>query len=208
MEQGPSENDLSDLVRRAQGGDDDARNALFEHYLEPVLRQVRNRMSVPLRRRMESIDLVQTGMREALQGIGRFEWQGPGSFYRWLVTIVDHKIRQKARHWKTKKRSAHGEIPIARGGDGSGEIPVPSPDPGPASSASDSERRTLLRSRLEELDETSRTILELSMEGLSDSAIGERTGQSRDMVLRARVAAIRRLAFKLKGLEEERPEDE
>jgi RNA polymerase sigma factor (sigma-70 family) len=46
---------------------------------------------------VEPQDLVQDGWMRALKGLGRFQYNGPGSFRRWLKTEIARSAKDAAR---------------------------------------------------------------------------------------------------------------
>jgi len=86
-----------DLVRRAQGGEEDARERLVTRYLNRVLRAVRARMGSHVRRQCESGDIVQEAFIVALRRLDDFEIREEATFLSWMRTIVENQIRDKAK---------------------------------------------------------------------------------------------------------------
>jgi RNA polymerase sigma factor (sigma-70 family) len=205
------QDDLQPLIDRARAGDVEAAGKLFEVVQEPVLRWVRARISDPLRRREESLDLVQTGIRQALAGLERFEWQGPGSFHRWLCRVVEHQMARHARYWMAAQRDAR-EVPIecdplsgesARSARAAPEVD----EPGPRTRVLEGEQRELLREGVRGLPENERSVVDLSLQGLSDSEIAERLEMSKSAVQRARATAVRKLSLRMRSKCEEGREE-
>lgn len=97
-----------DLVRRAQGGDVDAWDNLYQRNRDALLFTIRCRMGTALRGRLESEDVLQSVIKDALTDIRRFRSRGPGSLVRWLHACAIHKIQSKAARWNAQKR--RGEV--------------------------------------------------------------------------------------------------
>lgn len=109
-EPGPTEA----LIRRAQAGDEQALNDLFDSHYEELRRFVRRRLGPGLRRQVDdSQDILHSAMRGALKSLPDFTPEGDDAWLRWMGTIITHKIASKARHWRAQKR---GEGRIAVGG--------------------------------------------------------------------------------------------
>ena len=86
------------LVGAAQGGDEQAREALFALYLPRVARMVAARMGVARRAlSADCEDLAQEALLRAFAGLDRFEMRTPGAFAHWLETIVLNCVRQRHR---------------------------------------------------------------------------------------------------------------
>ena len=110
--------ETSALVDRAQAGDADALNELFQRYHGTMVDLARRRLGPRLRQKEEADDLAQTTFREATRDFGRYEYRGEGSLLRWLVQILQNKIRDKAEYYSAGKRDISRERqPDARPGD-------------------------------------------------------------------------------------------
>ncbi|WP_239333919.1 sigma-70 family RNA polymerase sigma factor [Frankia sp. CiP3] len=91
------ETDITDLVRRAQEGDNEAFGRLYDSYLELVFRYVFYRVGS----RAMAEDIVSETFLRALRGIRTFTWQGH-DIGAWFITIarnliIDHKKSRRAR---------------------------------------------------------------------------------------------------------------
>lgn len=99
------ENHSADLVRRAQGGDRSAFDALIQRCQERLLRLVRARMGTLLRGHEQSEDLVQSALREAVEALPTFQYSGEGSFLRWLTAVAQHKVAHHVRDLQRARRN-------------------------------------------------------------------------------------------------------
>ena len=86
-----------DLVEKAQASDRSAFNRLSSESGSRLTAFVRSRLGEALRSRHEVEDVVQETLLRAYRSIGRFQWQGDGSFLRWAISIADLLIRDLAR---------------------------------------------------------------------------------------------------------------
>jgi RNA polymerase sigma factor (sigma-70 family) len=93
-----------DLLRAAQAGDRASFDELLRRSQPRLLRLVRARMGSVLRGIEDSADLAQSAMVEAVRALPRFQYTGPGSFLRWLSTIVESKIRHHVRDLQRQRR--------------------------------------------------------------------------------------------------------
>lgn len=106
------EADLSlDLVRRIQGGDRGAWNALYARYHDRLLFAIRCRMGPELRCRIQSEDVLQSVVKDAVQDLLQFEPRGPRSLEHYLHVCVLNKIRSKAVYFGADKRA--GDRPLS-----------------------------------------------------------------------------------------------
>jgi RNA polymerase sigma-70 factor (subfamily 1) len=107
------------LVDRAQAGDVEALNQLFTRYYETMLDVARRRLGARLRAKEEPADLAQTTFREAHRDFNNYRYQGEGSLLRWLIQILQNKIRDRAEFYSAGKRDLSKErsmeVPIEGG---------------------------------------------------------------------------------------------
>ncbi len=103
---GPSDAvDLStEIVRRIQSGDESAWDALYRRYRDPLLLSIRCRLGAALRSRLQSEDVLQSVVKDALTDLARFEPRGEGSLGHYLHVCVLNKIRNKADHFGASRR--------------------------------------------------------------------------------------------------------
>jgi RNA polymerase sigma-70 factor (ECF subfamily) len=93
-----------ELLQRAQQGDAEARNRLFERYQPRIFQIIRILMGEGLRQSVDSGDLVQETMLEALRRLDGFEPRGPGSLIGWFKTLAHSVICAAADRRQAKKR--------------------------------------------------------------------------------------------------------
>ena len=112
-----------DLVLGAQNGVAGARDELFQRYSTRILGIVRARLGPGLRANLESRDIAQEALIEALQSLATYESQDDSSLIRWLAQIVEHRILAKAKYHGAARRSAAREVAI-HGHGPDGESPI------------------------------------------------------------------------------------
>jgi len=148
------------LVRRAQAGDRDALQPLFERYYQRVLRIVRVRLGPPLRSRLDSGDIVQETFLAALQGFNRFELRDEAALIHWLSVLAENRIRDAADFHHADKRHPGREVPLVLpGGSGSIHVDPASTGPGPADGVALGEDVQRLEAALDGLPEDLREII-------------------------------------------------
>ena len=153
--------ETQDLVVRAQRGDVAAREALFERSVAPVLAVVRRRMGRRLRLRMESVDVAQSALGDALRDLDQFEGRSDRALMRWLARIVENKLKKAARAQDYGDRDAGRVRPIEpANSEGPGCEPSAA-GPGAATVALQGEQRDRLRAALARLPERERRLVEL-----------------------------------------------
>ena len=102
------------LVTMAQEGDDTALDQLCSVYGERVRRIVRFRMGPELRSQLESMDLVQEALIEAIKDLGDFTYSNDGDFLRWLSSIVENTIRDNIDRIHAAKRDVRRQVSLDR----------------------------------------------------------------------------------------------
>ena len=102
------------LVTMAQEGNDTALDQLCSVYGERVRRIVRFRMGPELRSQLESMDLVQEALIEAVKDLGDFTYSNDGDFLRWLSSIVENTIRDNIDRIHAAKRDVRRQVSLDR----------------------------------------------------------------------------------------------
>jgi RNA polymerase sigma-70 factor (subfamily 1) len=106
------------LIERVQHGDQEALNELCRRYQLRVLAAVRIRLGAGLRRKVESWDIVQEVLIDALRGVNKCDFGTDGAFLKWLNQVIENKIRDEADRQHAQKRNPAIEIPLdARSAD-------------------------------------------------------------------------------------------
>lgn len=176
------------LVARAKTGDPDALNDLFAHYHTIMVEVARRRLGPRLRLKEDPVDLAQTTFREATRDFARYEYRGPGSLLKWLIQILQNKIRDKAEFYAAGKRDSSLEVTFEApsGDDGARGAPEPSSHELSVTRAVQrDERFEYLREALVQLSpEHRRAITLVFFEGLSLREAGERMGGRSEDALR------------------------
>src|SRR5262245_31909058 len=188
-EQGSAKNEeIRELVVRAKAGDADALNELFARHHPLLLDVARRRIGARLRLKEEPDDLAQTTFREATRDFKNYEYRGPDSLVRWLMQILQNKIRDKAEFYAANKRDQTRERTLS-GTAVAGQDPTPGMDPAShdlsvTMHVQREEAFGHLRNALGELSNEHREAITLVFfEGLSLREAGERMqGRSEDAV--------------------------
>ncbi|MCK6445224.1 MAG: RNA polymerase sigma factor [Planctomycetes bacterium] len=158
-------NETEELVRRAQAGDAQALNDLFARYHSIMLEVARRKLGAKLRRKEEPDDLAQTTFREATRDFKNYEYRGEDSLLRWLIQILQNKIRDKAEFYSASKRDASHEValegPIDPERDTPTTIEPPSHDLSVTRQVQRDESFELLRQAVEQLSPEHRQAITL-----------------------------------------------
>lgn len=189
------ENQPSRTARTMQTveGDPEAEvERLLEKYLPTVRAAVARRMGRVLRAREESLDLVQSVCRRALEQGSPADFEDERRFLSWLLRIVENKIVDRYRELSALKRGGDDEQSLE------GQA---APEPGPTPSVVVQRAETVadVRAAIRSLPAELGRALELNeFEGLSYERLGERLGltpkQARLRVAKAKMLLARTLA--------------
>jgi RNA polymerase sigma-70 factor (subfamily 1) len=108
----------SALLRRARDGSASALNDLLDHNAGKLLAFIRLRMGRNLRAHLESHDILNVTMLNALQRINQFEGRGDGSLMAWLAPIALNEIRDQAAYHGRQRRDAARVVDLDDGLEG------------------------------------------------------------------------------------------
>lgn len=109
LPEGFQSDETAKQVERAQAGDAQALNDLFARYHQLMVEIARRRLGARLRQKEEPDDLAQTTFREATRDFASYQYRGEGSLVRWLIQILQNKIRDRAEFYAAGKRDASRE---------------------------------------------------------------------------------------------------
>jgi RNA polymerase sigma factor (sigma-70 family) len=86
-----------ELLKRAQLGQDEALEQLFERYLPPFRRWARYRLPGWAKGVMDTDDLVQETLLRTIQNLKTFEPRGQGALQAYLHTAMLNRVRDEIR---------------------------------------------------------------------------------------------------------------
>lgn len=204
LPEGFENDETAKLVAQAKAGDANALNELFTRYNHLMIEVARRRIGSRLRLKEEPDDLAQTTFREATRDFANYEYRGEGSLVRWLIQILQNKIRDKAEFYSASKRDLSRErsmeAPRDPQADALPTIEPPSQDLSVTMQVSRGESYQHLRVALEELSAEHRQAITLVFfEGKPLREAGEiMGGRSEDAVRMMLRRAESRLAEILK----------
>ncbi len=99
-----------ELIRQAQDGDQEAFERVFERYYERIHAIVRQRLGKALRADVESLDILQDAMIDAVRGFDNFELRDDGALTAWLAAIVENRIRGTRKYLYAAKRDRRRDV--------------------------------------------------------------------------------------------------
>ncbi len=183
------------LVALAQEGDGCALDQLCGVYVERVRRIVRFRMGPELRSYLESMDLVQEALIEAVQDLREFTYTTDGDFLHWLSSIVENTIRDHIDRIHATKRDVRRQVSLnhmaARAGKGYADAGLPVAMTTPSVVLSLREELDKLERAMDRLKPEQREVLVLAkIEGLACKEIAAKLNKSRAAVAMSLSRAI------------------
>jgi RNA polymerase sigma-70 factor (subfamily 1) len=188
-----------ELVTLAKSGDQSALDQLYRIYAERVRWIVRLRMGKELRRKLDSMDVVQDALIHVLGGMESFTYENEGDFVRWLSRIAENAFRDNRDRFYAEKRDIRKEVPLGNGGratdGGLSGVPGPVATTTPSVILSRKEDLAKLEKAIDALKPEYREVIVLTkIEGLGYQEIADRVGKSsesvRKLVSRAMTALI------------------
>jgi len=166
-----------ELLARAKDGDKDALGRALARYADPVRRIVRTRLGKPLRRMVDSGDIVQEAIIVALRNWESYDVNDEGTLIKVLAKIAERQITDQADKAAAKKRDVKREISLNGGGDDS-PFDVAKEETGALDRQIGRERRELVDECLAELPEMQRELIVLrDIAGLTWQLIAEELGK-------------------------------
>ena len=175
------------LVALAKAGDDDALNRLCRVYGERIRRIVRLRMGREIRVKLDSIDLVQDALLNALRGLGDFTYENEGDFLRWLSRIAQNTLGHHVEKLYADKRDIRREVRLDESGPTAGGRLAGTPGlvkvTTPSVIMTKKEELDKLEIAIDELKPEHKEVIVLAkIEELSYKEIGKRLDKSTDAV--------------------------
>jgi RNA polymerase sigma-70 factor (ECF subfamily) len=174
----------TDLIARAQAGDEEAFRELFERHTDDVERRMARLMPRAVRRKHSISDVVQETRLTAFGRLRDFEDRGDGSFRRWVLRIAEFKVKAAIQWYAgTAKRAVGREVTRGQRPDTAFAV---GRSPSPSQAAMAAELKGLVLEALAELPRTQQEVLRLAiLEQLTPKEIAARTGRSHDSVKKA-----------------------
>ena len=178
------------LLEKAKAGDSEALSRVFEQNRRRLAVLVHYKLPPHQRQLAEAEDVVQEVYLRAFRAIDRFHYQSPGSLIRWLSSIADHVIVDRARY-RSRERRAGEEVPFRSDSNPMGPEPLDTRTPSRLMSQAQAVERLL--DRLNALPEDYRkAILMAKIEGLSTAEMAGQLGKSREAVALLVFRAVKR----------------
>jgi len=187
------------LIERSGLGDHAARDELLAEHMDWIRNRVRQELGPALRKRVDSVDMMQEAAIRALEYGPRFVTSDPGAFRAILCRIIVNTIRDENDKQRAQKRDIARERPLQNSA-----ICIDLPEPGgetPSQVVMKLEQGERLALALAMLEPEDREVLHLrEIEGLSLREIGERLGLTEDAARMRHKRALPKLRHTLERL--------
>jgi RNA polymerase sigma factor (sigma-70 family) len=200
LPEGFADDATAEIVRRAKDGDAEALNLTLR-----ALQRDDGRGRAPSAGAQPALkedpdDLAQTTFREAQRDFKKYEYRGEQALVRWLVQILQNKIRDRAEYWGASKRNP-GRLVSLDANSGDDDRPRLDPSSHDLSVTTQVQRKesfSYLRKGLEQLNPEYRQAITLVFfEGKTLREAGEimggRTEDALRMMLRRAEAKLREI---------------
>jgi RNA polymerase sigma-70 factor (ECF subfamily) len=192
--------DISGLLGRAAGGDEDALGELFSRYRDRLKRMVRLRLNRRLQGRVDDSDIIQEACLDVARRLPEYVADPQLPFYLWLRHMTGLKLTEiHRRHLGTQMRGAEREVSLHRGGlPEANSVSLAAQLLGtvtsPSQAAVKAETRIQVQQALNSMDAIDREVLALKhFEQLSISEIAQVLGMSKAGAGSRYLRAIKRL---------------
>ncbi len=180
-----------ELAQRAAEGDEDAWRELFERHAATLRAYAARRLPAGLRRRVSAADVVQEAWIVALERCATFEDRPDTEFRKWMIGIVERKVREAVRrHAYTSKRAVGREVTRGLRPE-TGQLPARSASPSEVAIGAEAGR--LAQRVLATLPDPYREVLQLTRgDQRSLEQAAEALGRSREATRRLLERALQR----------------
>ncbi|MGL4513785.1 MAG: sigma-70 family RNA polymerase sigma factor [Lacipirellulaceae bacterium] len=197
----PQSDDTEELLADVRGGNDDARNRLFDRHRAAVRRLIDLRMDRVLERRVDASDIVQDVLIEANRRLTDYLANPVMPFHLWLRQMAkDRLIDAHRRHRVAARRSMDREQPLAPASANSEQstldlaAQLADRQLTPAAAATWAELQRRFQEACSQLDEQDQEIIVMRhFERLSNTEVAQALGLSPQAASMRHLRAMRRL---------------
>lgn len=161
------------LIDGLREGDPEAERDFWARYGPALMRIAERNVALPLRRRFDPEDAVQSAYRTFLRraNAGQFTIPDSASLWRLLCAITLTKVREKARFHRRQRRDVAREEHDSSSQPDQGRLPrVPADETQPEDAVVFAEEFQRL---LEELDDEERQVAQMKLEDYTNREISE-----------------------------------
>jgi RNA polymerase sigma-70 factor (ECF subfamily) len=198
----PQPSGVGELIRKARGGDAQARQRLFEASRNFMGLVARAQVESWLRVKVDASDLVQQTLLEAHRDFAHFQGESQQEWLAWLRRILSHNAADFIRRYgRTAKRRRGREVPLPLLDDtaaGAAEPAAPIATPSQEFLQADLELE--VSTALAELPPDYQEVIMLrNLQRLSFNEVAQRMGRTRPAVQMLWMRAIKKLQETVQG---------
>lgn len=179
----------ADLIQKAKQSDGAALALLLMRHERELVAVIERSLPVFLRSRVSVDDIRQITWEEAFRSIGKFEYRGERSFFAWLRTIADFRVKDALRaddHAKPLFSDASTSSP--------GPAEPVDPQRSPSHNVARGEAISRMQQLMQSLPQDYRRVLELRyIRGLSLAEAAEQMQRGRGAVAMLTLRALERM---------------
>lgn len=187
---------VRELISKAKGGDEAARDELLEGCRNYVRLMARSQVETWMQTKVDASDLIQQTLLEAYQGLSQFEGESEAEWYAWIKQILAHNTQDFIRQFRTAKRDARKEVRLNRQGDDDSirALDLSAKLQTPSQLLIQDEREFELANAIAQLNEDYQEVIQLrNLQRLPFDEVAERMGRSRGAVQMLWARALKRL---------------
>ena len=185
---------IRSLIERSRGGDQAARDELFQCCRNYVAVVARSQVESWMQTKVDASDLVQQTLLEAHRAFDQFQGTEEAEWLGWLKQILLHNTQDFIRRYRTAKRDAGKEVHIdrpnldSRGFDLSGSFATAS------QLLMKNEQQLELANAIMQLSEDHQEVIQLrTLQRLPFDEVAERMGRTRPAVQMLWARALKKL---------------
>jgi len=185
---------FSTLLARARAGDRAAGETVAKRMLEIAHGIASRRLGKQIRRRVDSLDICQVAVADAVVHLAEFTGDDEAALRRWLRGKVEQKICDQVDHHRAEMRALEREEPLPSRASAMPDAPQAARQDTPSMAAVRGETAEALRAALERLPASDRLLIDLHEQGKSWEEIAALTGAaSAEAARKQRARAVRQL---------------
>ncbi|MCA9054418.1 MAG: sigma-70 family RNA polymerase sigma factor [Planctomycetaceae bacterium] len=198
---------LLSLLERARGGDDAAREDLFNQCRQYVHLLARSQVETWMKTKVDASDLVQQTLLEAHRGFQEFRGVSEGEWLAWLRMILTHNAQDFVRRYRqTEKRAVRREVsldaPLPGLSASFRREPVDADSETPSQLLSRQEQEIALANAIGQLSPDHQEVIILrNLQRLPFDEVAERMNRSRPAAQMLWMRAIKRLEELLRDVQ-------
>lgn len=166
------DDELMQVLKDAQEGDEQAWDRLFREFYPKVRRVVRRKLDRSMRSVYDSTDFASDVMKSLAANLSRLDFPTADHLVAFLATVAEQKVIDEHRRRHTLKRDVRRERRID---DPAGGASFQFASDGPTASQL-AQAREVEDMLLDRRDEEERRVIELRLEGEDNSDIADRVG--------------------------------